>query len=160
MASTATGPAPRAGAARPSPRRALQAAVAVLVLLVAAGLAGAGYLGDGPLPGRLGHERQTLTPVAVAELGEGGDPLVVNVLVPWPKDGWCSGQFTVTATESATEVRVGQVRSDVLRGGGCAGLGTADGRAYAGLQLRQPLGRRLVVRASDGAELPVTRPQG
>lgn len=145
---------------RPSSRRSLQAAVAVLVLLVAAGLAGAGYQGRGPLREWLGHERRTLPPVAVAELGEGGDPLVVNVLVPWSQEGWCSGQFTVTATETATEVRVGQVRSDVLRGGLCDGLGTTDGRAWVGLQLRRPLGDRRVVRAFDGAELPVIRPQG
>lgn len=141
-----------------SGRRSLQAAIAVLVLLVAAGLAGAGYLGSGPLGGWLGVERRTLDPVAVRQLGEGGDPLGITVLVPWTEEGWCSGQFSVTATETPTEVRLGRVRSEVRRKGWCAGLGTIGDRAFVDLLLRQPLGDRRVVRASDGAELPVLRP--
>jgi hypothetical protein len=44
-------------------------------------------------------------------LGEGGDPLVVMIGVTWTKNGYCSGQFKVQATETATEVRVGTVLS-------------------------------------------------
>ena len=142
---------------RSSGRRSLQAAVAVLVLLVAAAVAGAGYLGSGPLGGWLGVERQTLTPYAIQVPGQGVDPRVLVVLVPWTEEGWCSGQFSVTATETATEVRVGQVRSEVRRNGMCAGLGTILDRAPVELQLRAPLADRRVVRASDGAVLRAER---
>jgi hypothetical protein len=138
---------------RPSSRRSLQGAVLVLVLLVGLGLAGAGYTGSGPLARWLGYERQTLTPIGVQVPGEAGDPLVIGIAVRWTEQGWCIGQFSVTAVETATEVRVGQVRSELRRNGFCSGLGTILDRAWADLRLRQPLGDRRVVRASDGAVL-------
>jgi hypothetical protein len=96
-----------------------------------------------------------LQPQAAMLLGEGGDPLVVMIGVPWSKDGYCSGQFTVSGTETATEVRVGTVVSIEHSTGGCAGLGTADHTAWAPLRLTSPLGDRVIVRDSDGARLPV-----
>ena len=51
---------------------------------------------------------------------------MVDVVVRWPQDGYCWGQFRVAATETPTQVRVGSVESGVYRGnGGCAGSGDA-----------------------------------
>jgi len=125
-------------------------------LLVAGVLAFAGYNGAGPLSSKLGVAVSEVAPVGFAELGPSGDPLVINVLIPWPEDGYCSGQFTVSAIQSDQEVRVSQVTSRVFRGGGCAGLGTWKGTAVAQLTLESPLGQRKVVRASDGTPLPRT----
>lgn len=99
-----------------------------------------------------------LQPRSVALLGEGGDPLTVNIMVTWPQDGYCSGQFTVAATETPTQVRVGSVESREYRGSNsnCADLATTDGTASADLQLSEPLGERQVIRASDGAVLHVS----
>lgn len=100
------------------------------------------------------------TGVPVVLLGEGGDPLIVNVMVRWPQGGYCSGQFRVAATETPTQVHVGSVESRVNRGnGGCAELGTVDGTAWVPLQLSSPLGERRVIRASDGAVLQVSAPR-
>jgi hypothetical protein len=95
-----------------------------------------------------------IEPVGVS-LIDGGDPRVLNVAVPWTEDGWCSGQFTVSATESQSEVRISPVASHLNRGGPCAGLGTVNQRAWATLTLAAPLGDRAVVRASDGTRLPL-----
>lgn len=96
-------------------------------------------------------------PQAVHLLGEGGDPDVVMVGVRYAKDGYCSGQFTVRATETVTEVRIDDVVNREMRfGGACAGLGTADGMAWAELRLAAPLGQRRAVRAADGVELPIS----
>ena len=135
----------------------IAAFVAVPVVLV---LVVAGCLGAGPLSA-IGVDERRVEPRSVALLGQGGDPLVVMVRFPWPGDGFCSGQFHVEATESATQVRVGTVVSRVTRWGGtCAGLGTVDGMAAAELRLSTPLGLREVVRARDGARLPVLVPPG
>jgi hypothetical protein len=101
---------------------------------------------------RLGTTR--IEPQDYALLGEGGDPLVVMVGFPWAEDGFCSGQFTIEVTETATEIRVGAVVSRNVHIGACAGIGTLDGRAAVGAFLSAPLGDRRVIRASDGAELP------
>jgi hypothetical protein len=95
-----------------------------------------------------------LEPQAVRLLGEAGDPLVILIGVTWTREGWCSGQFTVTATETPTEVHVGNVISREREGGFCAGLGTADNMAWATVSLTSPLGDRPVIRDSDGARLP------
>lgn len=139
-------------------RRGLAASVAVAGALCVLTLALAGYNGYGPLAARLGVAVTHLQPQSVALLGEGGDPLTVMVMVTWPQDGFCSGQFTVTATETPTQVRVGSVESREYRGSSinCAGFGTIDGTAAAELQLREPLGERQVIRASDGAVLHVS----
>jgi hypothetical protein len=119
------------------------------------GLAAAGYFGGGgPFAGLQVTETQ-LQPQAVHLLGDGGDPLVVMVGVTWTKDGYCSGQFTVQATESATEIRIGAVTSREYRYGSCAGLGTEANMAWAPLRLTSPPGQRAFVRASDGAHLPL-----
>src|SRR5262245_20021238 len=99
-----------------------------------------------------------LEPQAVLLLGEHGDPLVIMIGVTWTKDGWCSGQFTVTATETATEVHVGTVTSREYKGGACAGLGTLNNMAWADVHLASPLGDRVVIRDSDGAHLPILPP--
>lgn len=96
-----------------------------------------------------------LEPQFVGLPGEGGDPLVIYVVVTWTKEGWCSGQFTVQAIETPTEVRVGKVTSREYPGGSCAGVGTVDNMAGAELRLASPLGDRVVVRDSDGARLPI-----
>jgi hypothetical protein len=95
-----------------------------------------------------------LKPQSYSTLGEGGDPLVLVISVTWTKDGYCSGQFTVEATETRTEVRVGSVVSREHSKGDCAGLGTVDNTASAALHLASPLGDRAVIRDSDGARLP------
>ncbi len=76
-----------------------------------------------------------LEPQAVGPSGGGGDPLVIWIVVRWTKDGWCSGQFTVQATETPTQVRVGVVTSREHHGGACAGVGTVDNMAGAELRL-------------------------
>lgn len=137
--------------------RGLAVSVAVAAALGVVALALAGYNGHGPLTARLGVAVTHLQPQSVVLLGEGGDPLTVNVMVTWPQDGYCSGQFTVAATETPTQVRVESVESRVDRGNGmCAGLGTIDGTASVPLQLSAPLGERGVIRASDGAVLHVS----
>jgi hypothetical protein len=128
---------------------------AVIIAIAAGGLAVAGHYGTGPLATRLGVSVTEATPQAAARLGEGGDPLVIAILFPWPGDGYCSGQFSVSATETEEEVRVSDVISREYRGGSCAGLGTVGGMAGADLTLAAPLGQRKVVRASDGVTLTV-----
>lgn len=126
--------------------------------IAVAGLVVAGYYGSGPLAELVGVEVTTHQAVAGATLGEGSDPSVVDIAVTWPAEGYCSGQLQVTAVESATEVRVGDVVSRVRRAGGsCAGLGTVDGLAWAPLQLAAPLAQRRLVRDSDGSVLPLER---
>ncbi len=88
-------------------------------------------------------------------LGPAGDPLTVMITFPWAADGFCSGQFTVSAGETDQEVRVSDVTSREVRRGSCAGLGTNDGTAGVGLTLDRPMGDRRVVRASDGTPLEV-----
>ncbi len=93
--------------------------------------------------------------MAYAELGQGGDPLVIMIGVAWAADGYCSGQFTVRAAESAAEIRVSAVVEQVMpQGSACAGLGSVDGTARAPLRLAAPLGDRPVIRDSDGLRLP------
>lgn len=125
------------------------AAVLVLVLLA--------WWGKGPFAEE--PKELTFTPLEVHTLGEGGDPLVVGVIFPWSHDGYCSGQFTVSASESATGIVVGQVKGfEWSPDTPCPGLGS-DGRvASAPLTLQAPLGNRRVTRAVDGAELPVLDP--
>ena len=99
-------------------------------------------------------------PNAMKLLGEGGDPRVILVGVTWTDDGYCPGEFHVSATETASEVKVGMVvRRTVLFGAGpCAGVGTVDNTAWAELRLASPLGSRIVIRESDGVVLPVRGP--
>ena len=124
-------------------------------ILIVGGLALAGFKGWGPLGSRLGVMITTVQPEAVMGLGQGGDPLVVMVVFPWPGVGSCSGQFTVTATETDQEVRVSNVTSrEAPPGTSCADIGPGEnGKNAVALYLTQPLAGREVVRFSDGARL-------
>jgi hypothetical protein len=100
----------------------------------------------------------SLAPVAVRTLGQGGDPRAVVVLVPWGAEDFCPDEFHVTASETATLVTLSAVtRTRVVLPlvSGCAGAGTRDGQAGVYLELAAPLGSREVVRASDGQSLPI-----
>jgi hypothetical protein len=130
-------------------------AAVVVVICGALGFAAAGCRGRGPLSS-LGLTQSELQPRAVRPLGENGDSLVILIGVRWTKDGWCSGQFTVRATETPSEIRVSNVTSREYHYGDCAGLGTADNMAWAEVRLAMPLGNRAVVRNSDGTRLPVS----
>lgn len=112
------------------------------------------WMGRGPFSNE--PRQLTFSPIEARTLGEGGDLQVIVIVFPWPEDGFCSGQFSVSAQESETSVVVGQVKGSEWRPGElCAGLGS-DGRVAAvDLTLRAPLGQRVVFRAVDGATLPV-----
>ena len=134
------------------------AVLGAAVLAAAGVLAFAGYEGIGPLVPRLGVIVTQVAPEAVMGLGPAGDPLTVMISFGWPGDGFCSGQFTVSATETDQEVRVSDVTSREYRRGSCAGIGTKDGMAAVGLTLDRPVGDRRVVRARDGMPLAVVSP--
>jgi len=85
--------------------------VAVIIAIAAGGLAVVGRYGRGPLASRLAVTVAEVAPQAFARLGEGGDPLVIAILFPWSGDGFCSGQFSVSAIETPEEVRVSDVIS-------------------------------------------------
>lgn len=136
-------------------RRITAAAIAAAVI-AGGGLAFVGYQGIGPLAPRLGVIVTRIVPQAVADLGDGGDPLTVSILFPWPGEGFCSGQFSVSAAETDQEVRVSDVTSREYRRGTCAGVGTTGGVAGVALTLARPVGQRVVVRASDGEPLAAT----
>jgi hypothetical protein len=126
-----------------------------LLQLAVVGVLLAGVSGCDGLP--FGHRlvETFLEPKVAMVQVDRGEALTMAIGVTWTKEGWCSGQFTVRGTETATEVRVGTVVSRECTGGGCAGLGTVDNTAWADLTLAAPQGDRRVVRASDGAVLPV-----
>jgi hypothetical protein len=87
--------------------------------------------------------------------GGPGDTIDFSVLFAWTEGGYCVGQFRVTATETTTQVRVGPVISRRYLYGACAGLGTTENVASVELKLTSPVGKRAVVRNSDGVALPV-----
>ncbi len=102
----------------------------------------------------------TITATEVWTLGEGGDPWVVAVVFPWDwiEEDYCLG-FDVSAVESGTSVVVGQVtRHEWLGDAPCIGGAPREGLGSAHLELRAPLGDRLVTGAVDGATLPVLDP--
>ncbi|WP_144124124.1 hypothetical protein [Catellatospora sichuanensis] len=114
---------------------------------------GAARLGLGPFADDFGvvvtqHEPQEVQ-VSTA------DPAHLNVGVAWSEDGYCSGQFSLSVTETPTEIRLSTVTSRAHPGGTCAGLGTERGMAWSSVQLGGPLADRAVVRDTDGARLPV-----
>jgi hypothetical protein len=104
---------------------------------------------------RNGVSETSLQPQAVRLLPPGNDPRGVTVGVTWLKDGWCVGEFHAQATETATEVRLGPVIDRQYPNGICAGVGSDHKMAWADLTLKAPLGKRSVVRSSDGVALPV-----
>lgn len=100
-------------------------------------------------------KEQSIPPLFVTPVGADGDLMNVEVGFPWQEQGFCVGQFRVKATESASQVRVGDVVSRIDTGGACAGIGTNGRWATAPLALRAPIGDRQVVRDKDGTPLPV-----
>jgi hypothetical protein len=126
----------------------------VLVLLMV--MLARGRQDRGPFAEWLGVEKAAVTPSFVSTLGSAGDPLVVNVIFPWSRQGYCSGQFQVHATETPSMVIVSQVQSRMPRGNvSCSGLGTVEGFVGTPLELTQPLGARSVTREIDGVPLEV-----
>jgi hypothetical protein len=97
----------------------------------------------------------SISPEFVTPVGTNGDPLNVLVGFAYTETGYCAGQFHAKAKESATQIRVGAVISRTYSGGNCAGLGSNGKTAVADLALDSPIGKRLVVRDSDGVALPV-----
>ena len=98
---------------------------------------------------------QSLQPQAILLLPPGNDPRSLEVGVRWTQQGWCVGQFQARVTETAAEVRFGQVVSRIDDGGSCAGVGTANKMAWADVRLAAPLGERRAIRDSDGKLLPI-----
>jgi hypothetical protein len=105
-----------------------------------------------------GVTETALQPQEVRLSATGSDPHSIAVGATWMQDGWCIGQFQAQATESTREVRLGPVISRDYPHGSCAGVGTVYNMAWADLTLKAPLGARAVIRASDGAVLPVYGP--
>jgi hypothetical protein len=124
-----------------------------VVLVGCAFLAAFGLEGRGPVGERLGYDNRVITPTFALMRGD-GDPLAVSIGFPWSEQGYCSGQFTVRAVETADRVVVSQVRSRRANNGLCAGLGTMGAVATVDLILRAPLGDRSVYRAEDGQAAP------
>jgi hypothetical protein len=107
-----------------------------------------------PAPGQ--ETVQSFQPQAVDPLAEGTDPRAVMVGFTWPEAGFCTGQFSVKATETTNQVRIGTVISSLNSNDNCAGIGGAPGETvWVAVTLRAPLGLRAVVRDSDGAVLPL-----
>ena len=89
-------------------------------------------------------------------LPEGNDPRLIDVGVAWSESGWCVGQFRVqSVAETATEIKLGMVVDIEDPSAICPGVGTDNNRAWAEVKLKAPLGKRKVIRAKDGAILPV-----
>lgn len=133
--------------------RSVAAGLLLLLVVIALGVA-ASARGD-----RLFYRVERLEPVSVEVNTPSGvaDPLVLTVMVAWDEDDYCSGQLRPVVTETATEIVVETVENweYLLPGSGCAGLGSANGQAWASATLREPPGQRTVRRGSDGAVLPV-----
>ncbi len=101
----------------------------------------------------------SITPAFVATLGPGGDSRSVVIGFPWSEQGFCVGQFAVSAHETPTQVIVNQIEArGVSEDEICAGVGTNKGMAGEYLELTEPLGNRIVTRAVDHKRLEVRRP--
>jgi hypothetical protein len=105
-----------------------------------------------------GVTKTSIQPLFVSPVGDGTDPRGVQVAFTWMQNGYCLGQFHVTATETATQVRVSPVVSTTYADGNCAGVGSSGKWAWTPLTLASPLGNRRVIRESDGVALPVFAP--
>ncbi len=95
-------------------------------------------------------EAQFITPI-----GPDGSPLHIEVGFPWTEQGYCLGQFQTRVTETPNQINVGAVISRTYRQGICAGVGSNGRWATAPVSLKSPIGKRLVIRDSDGVALPV-----
>jgi hypothetical protein len=69
--------------------------ISAVVLVLLMGMLARGRQDRGPFAEWLGVEKAAVTPSFVSTLGSAGDPLVVNVIFAWSKQGYCSGQFQV-----------------------------------------------------------------
>ena len=125
--------------------------VGIVVALV--GLATVAYVGYERL--QSGQVSAEIQPEFVTPLGADGSLTNVDVGFPWTGQGYCAGQFQVKATETGAQIRVGAVMSRTYSYGLCAGIGSNGRWATAPLTLHAPIGKRSVVRESDGAALPV-----
>jgi hypothetical protein len=97
-----------------------------------------------------------LEPQSVMLPSPGIDPRHVGVSVITPGDSQCLVGLRAEATETATQVRFGRLIAHIYPHGPCAAATSSDGRlSWTEITLKAPLGRRSVVRASDGASLPV-----
>lgn len=102
-------------------------------------------------PDGVGTERFEPVQVAISVT----DPLVLEVEVRWPYDGFCPGEVRAVVREQRDRVVVRRVERLPPGTAGCAGVGTTPGSLVSGAaKLQQPLGRRLVV-TGDGRRLPV-----
>lgn len=98
---------------------------------------------------------QSIQPEFITPIGSDGSLVNVEVGFPWSEQGYCAGQFHVKASETSTEVSVGSIISRTYSQGICAGIGSNGRWATAPLSLKSPIGKRSVVRKSNGAALPV-----
>lgn len=124
--------------------------VGAIVLIAVMALATVLYL----RPGSINTvKEQSIAPMFVTPAGANGDLTNVDVGFRWHEQGYCVGQFHVKATETFSQIRIGEVVS--RRGGNCAGIGSNGRWATAPLALRAPVGDREVIRERSGSPLPV-----
>lgn len=123
----------------------------VLVLLVGLGLGFLGvFAGVGPLRS-LGLVTDALTPVAFRPTT---DEQVVQVALAVPPEGLCDrAPIDVLAQESVERVVVSASVTS-LRNASCTKSMAGEGQVWVDVFLEAPLGSRMVVKASDGRELP------
>jgi hypothetical protein len=137
-------------------RRAFVLSAVMVVAALVVGLMT--WMGRGPFAQTT--REVAITPTEVWTLGEGGDPWVVVVAFPWDwrEEDYCLG-FDVSAVESATSVMVGQVKPHEWPGDApCIGGAPPEGVGSSYLELKAPLGDRVVTRSVDGEALPVLDP--
>jgi hypothetical protein len=98
---------------------------------------------------------QSIKPEFISPIGLDGSLVNVYVGFPWAEQGYCVGQFQVSASETSAQISVGAVISRTYRQGICADVGSNGRWTTAPLSLKAPIGKRAVVRRSDGVALPV-----
>lgn len=98
---------------------------------------------------------QSIQPEFITPVGSDGSIATVDVGFPWAEQGYCAGQFQVSASETSTVISVGSVISRTYTEGICAGMGSNGIWATAPLSLKSAIGKRSVIRKSDGVALPV-----
>ena len=136
------------------PRRGVPRVLWVLLVLVLLGALLMVFLGVfrgmGPLRG-LGLVTDTLQPIAFRPTT---DERVIQVAVAVPTEGICEEDpVDVQATEAASQVAVSSSVTS-LRNSSCTKVIAPDGEVWVDVVLGAPLQDRVVVKASDGRELP------
>lgn len=136
------------------PRRGVPGLVWALLILVLLALLLIGFLGVfrgmGPLRG-LGLATESLQPVAFRPTT---DDRVIQVAVAVPTEGLCElDPVDVQATETVNEIAIASSITS-LRNSSCAKVVAPDGEVWVDVVLNGPLDGRMVVKASDGRELP------